>query len=168
MAGKEPIVDFAEFDLDHPVAGIEAIRRFNPQRFEMEQLTAIVVEDVDHAVCVGYKDVTDHEFWVRGHLPGMPLMPGIVMCEAAGQLASYFTQRYDMLGAEMVGFGGMEDVRFRDPVRPGDRLVIVCRRVKLRRGAVVVCDFQGWVRQTLWSKAASKASRCRRTSSAGP
>ena len=37
------------------------------------------------------------------------------MCEAAAQVCSYVSQRYDLLGAEMVGFGGMEDVRFRGP-----------------------------------------------------
>jgi 3-hydroxyacyl-[acyl-carrier-protein] dehydratase len=149
VPAKEPIVDFAAFDPDHIVADIEEIRRFNPQRFEMEQLTGILLEDMERHICVGFKEVTDHEFWVRGHMPGLPLMPGVVMCEAAAQLASYITQKCDLLGAEMVGFGGMENVRFRDPVRPGDRLIIMARKTKLRRGAVVVCEFQGWVHQTL-------------------
>jgi 3-hydroxyacyl-[acyl-carrier-protein] dehydratase len=149
VATKEPIVDFSEIDFGKIVAGIEDIRRYNPQRFEMEQLSGIVLEDVERNICVGFKDVSHDEFWVRGHMPGMPLMPGVLMCEAAAQLASYFSQKYDMLGVEVVGFGGLEGVRFRDPVRPGDRLVIMCKKVKLRRGAVVVCEFQGWVEQTL-------------------
>lgn len=150
MPTRDPLVDFSEIDFDHIVAGIEDIRRYNPQRFEMEHLTGIVLEDAERDICVGFKDVTHDEFWVRGHMPGMPLMPGVLMCEAAAQLASYFAQKYDMLGGvEMVGFGGMEQIRFRDPVRPGDRLVIMCKKVKLRRRAVVVCEFQGWVGQTL-------------------
>ena len=149
MPAKDPLVDFSEIDFDNPVGGIEEIRRYNPQRHEMEQLTGIVMEDVSRDICVGYKDVTHDEFWVRGHMPGLPLMPGVLMCEAAAQLASYFSQKHDLLGVELVGFGGLEDVRFRDPVRPGDRLVIMCHKIKLRRGAVVVCEFQGWVGQTL-------------------
>lgn len=149
MPAKEPIVAFSEFDSGRIVAGIEEIRRYNPQRHEMEQLTGILLEDIERFILVGFKDVTHDEFWVRGHMPGLPLMPGVLMCEAAAQLASYFTHKYDLLGAELVGFGGIEGVRFRDPVRPGDRLVIMCRKVKLRRGAVVVCEFQGWVGETL-------------------
>lgn len=149
MPVKQPIVDFSEINFDRIVAGIEEIRRYNPQRYEMEQLTGIILEDADRDLCVGYKDVTENEFWVRGHMPGIPLMPGVVMCEAAAQLASYFSQKYDLLGCEIVGFGGMEEVRFRDPVYPGSRLVIMCRKIKVRRGAVIVCEFQGWVEQTL-------------------
>ena len=94
----------------------------------MEQLTAIVFDDVERGICVGYKDVSPHEFWVRGHMPGMPLMPGVIMCEAAAQLCSYHVQKHNLLGAEMVGFGGLDDVRFRGTVVPGDRLVIACEQ----------------------------------------
>ena len=45
MPKKPLILDFAEYDLNHVVADIDEIRRYNPQRFEMEQLTAIVFED---------------------------------------------------------------------------------------------------------------------------
>ena len=101
------------------------------------------------ALFVGYKDHGPDEFWTRGHMPGMPLLPGVLMCEAAAQMCSYFTIKYDLLGTNMVGFGGMDEVRFRDPVRPGDRLVIVSEMLKLRRGAMVVSRFQGFVRQSL-------------------
>jgi 3-hydroxyacyl-[acyl-carrier-protein] dehydratase len=144
------LLDPAEIDFNHVVADLEEIRRFNPQRFEMEQLTAIVYENTEQYLCAGYKDVTDKEFWVRGHMPGMPLMPGVVMCEAAAQLCSYFTMKYDLLGGcKMVGFGGLGDVRFRDPVRVGDRLVVVCQRLKVRRNAIIVCRFEAFVRGNL-------------------
>ena len=76
-------------------------------------------------------------------MPGMPLMPGVVMLEAAAQLCSYYAQRADLLGTRMIGFGGLEDVRFRDPVFPGDRLVLICQLVKARRGRMLVSRFQG-------------------------
>ena len=149
VAGKDLIIDPAELDLDHHVADINDIRKYNPQRFEMEQLTAIVFEDTDRDICVGYKDISLDEFWVRGHMPGMPLMPGVIMCEAAAQLASYYTQKNDLLGSEMVGFGGLEDVRFRDPVLPGDRLYIMTELIKARRGRMIVCEFQGFVKDRI-------------------
>jgi 3-hydroxyacyl-[acyl-carrier-protein] dehydratase len=149
VAGKEALFDVARLDFSRPVSGIDEIRRYNPQRFEMEQLTAVVYEDLQEHICVGYKDTSRHDFWVRGHMPGMPLMPGVVMLEAAAQICSYFTQKFDLLGVKMVGFGGLDDVRFRDPVLPGDRLILMCQLVKVRRGRLIVSRFQGWVEDAL-------------------
>ncbi len=149
MGAKEFIVDPSTLDLSKITADINEIRKYNAQRFEMEQLTAIVLEDPENKICVGYKDITDQEFWVRGHMPGMPLMPGVVMLESVAQLCSYCATKYDLLGAEMVGFGGLEDVRFRDPVIPGDRLVVMCQQIRVRRGRMIVSLFQGFVRNNL-------------------
>jgi 3-hydroxyacyl-[acyl-carrier-protein] dehydratase len=150
VPGKDLLLDLSTIDLNHVVADIETIRRYNPQRFEMEQLTAVIYEDPIERVCVGYKDVTDREFWCRGHFPALALMPGVIMCEAAAQMCSYFTQRYDLLGgAKMVGFGGMEAVRFRDTVRPGSRLYVICKQLRVRKGAIIVCDFQGVVNNSV-------------------
>ncbi len=149
MPAKDLIFDFSEFDLNHVIAGVEEIRRHNPQRHEMEQLTAIVHFDGTKHASVGYKDVTGDEFWVRGHMPGMPLMPGVIMCEAAAQLASYHVTRAGLFGDHTLGFGGLDDVHFRGVVRPGDRLVIAVQLTKLRKNAMVVCRFQCFVRQNL-------------------
>ena len=66
------------------------IHRYNPQRFEMEQFTAIVFEDPAPSFASAIRISARDEFWARGHMPGMPLMPGVIMCEAAAQLSSYF------------------------------------------------------------------------------
>jgi 3-hydroxyacyl-[acyl-carrier-protein] dehydratase len=79
----------------------------------------------------------------------MPLMPGVMMCEAAAQLSSYYTHRYNLLDAKVIGFGGLEEVRFREPVVPGDRLVIAVERVRVRPRAMIVCRFQGIVRDRI-------------------
>jgi 3-hydroxyacyl-[acyl-carrier-protein] dehydratase len=146
---KPLIVDLSEFDFDHVVADIHEIRKHNMQRFEMEQLTAIVYENIERNLCVGYKDVRPDEFWVRGHMPGMPLMPGVVMLEAAAQMCSYFAQKFHLLQTKVLGFGGLEDVRFREPVFPGDRLILICQLVKVRPGRMLVSQFQGVVRSKL-------------------
>jgi len=120
-----PIVDPATIDFSQTAYDIEAVRAINKQRFEMEQLTAVVSMDLEQRIIVAYKDVTDDEFWVRGHIPGRPLMPGVVMCEVAAQMASFLLYHLLEKKPEFIGFGGMDTVRFRGQVAPGDRFVIV-------------------------------------------
>ncbi len=144
----EPLYDPVRVDLNRVIADQEAIRKSNPQRFEMEQLTAIVWADPEQHLIVGYKDVRADEFWCRGHLPGYPLFPGILMCEAAAQLCSYYIVNYSELSGEFLGFGGMENVRFRAPVHPGDRLVLVCKCTKLHRRQTLF-TVQGFVGSTM-------------------
>src|SRR5207302_5280185 len=125
------LIDPSQLDFGRVVADREAIRRANPQRFEMEQLTAIILLDRDQHLIAGYKDVADDEFWVRGHMPGHPLLPGVLICEAGAQICSYYCHTLANLEGDFIGFGGMENVHFRRPVRPGDRLVLVAKAEKL-------------------------------------
>ena len=140
--------DPSGLDFNRVVADREAIRRVNPQRFEMEQLNAIVHLDRERHLVVGYKDVADDEFWVRGHMPGYPLMPGVLMCEAAAQLCSYYVVTIGLLQGDFVGFGGLENVKFRGVVRPGDRLVLVGKGVRLHRRQTIF-NVQGLVGPTM-------------------
>jgi 3-hydroxyacyl-[acyl-carrier-protein] dehydratase len=149
VAKTKLIIDPSLYDVINPLADIDAIRALNPQRFEMEQLTAILYEDLDRNACAALKRITDDEFWVRGHMPGMPLMPGVMMLEAVAQLSSYFTLKHDLLGSKIIGFGGVDGVRFRGPVRPGDDLILMVELIKVRRGRMIVAAFQGVVDNTL-------------------
>jgi 3-hydroxyacyl-[acyl-carrier-protein] dehydratase len=149
VGAKDLILDFSEYDLNHVIADVDEIRRLNQQRFEMEQLTAVCFEDFDRKIAVGYKDHGHDAFWARGHMPGMPLLPGVLICEAAAQLCSYQSRKYKLLGDTVLGFGGMDEVRFRNVVLPGSRLVIVAQLTKLRPNALVVCRFQAFVNQSI-------------------
>ena len=135
-----------ELDFTEPIFTLDEIRAVNPQRHEMEQLTAIVHMDTENHGVVGYKDVTADEFWVRGHMPDFPLMPGVILCEAAAQLAGFYARKTDLLGAgDFLGFGGMNAVRFRGPVYVGDRLVLMAKVTKVRPRRMAEFDFQGFV-----------------------
>jgi 3-hydroxyacyl-[acyl-carrier-protein] dehydratase len=61
-------------------------------------------------------------------------------------MCSYFCHKHNLLGDVVVGFGGLEDVRFRDPVYPGDRLFLLCEMIKVRMGRMIISKFQGVVR----------------------
>jgi len=131
-------------DLSRVIADQEAIRQVNPQRFEMEQLTAIVLLDPERHLIAGYKDVRADEFWVRGHMPGFPLLPGVLMCEAAAQLCAYYVATQGLMQGDFIGFGGMENVRFRGMVRPDDRLVLIAKATRLNRRQTIF-NVQGLV-----------------------
>jgi 3-hydroxyacyl-[acyl-carrier-protein] dehydratase len=138
------LIDPSTIDTSRVLANREGIRQANPQRFEMEQLTAVVLLDPGRHLIIGYKDVCADEFWIRGHVPGYPLMPGVLICEAAAQLSSYYCYESKIVQDGFLGFGGMEDVRFRGPVRPGDRLVLVSKALKVNRRQTVF-ETQGFV-----------------------
>src|SRR5690349_5215021 len=141
------LFDLSGIDLNHLAYDQEAIRKINPQRGAMEHLNGIVHMDIERNEIIGYKDVRDDEFWVPGHIPGRPLLPGVIMIEAAAQLASFFS--HYVCGWEgFIGFGGVEDVKFRSMVMPGSRLYILGERSWIRHGRIC-CNTQGLVNGNL-------------------
>jgi len=141
------LYDISGIDLSRMVCDQEEIRRFNPQRGDMEQLNGIVYAAPEQKQIIGYKDVRLDEFWVDGHIPGRPLLPGVLMIEAGAQLASFFNKRfYDWKG--FIGFSGLDDVRFRTQVEPPCRLYIVGLKT-WERHHLVNCKVQGLVNGTI-------------------
>jgi 3-hydroxyacyl-[acyl-carrier-protein] dehydratase len=126
------LFDLTQIDLAaKPIFDKEAISRVNPQRFEMQQLDGILWYDRGKMLVLGYKDVTDSEFWVRGHIPGRPLMPGVIMIESAAQLLSFFVN--EILGEHtFIGFASIDSTRFRATVQPGQRLLLLGKITKFR------------------------------------
>jgi 3-hydroxyacyl-[acyl-carrier-protein] dehydratase len=144
MPVPAPHYDPAKIDFSEQVADLEAIRKLLPQRPPFEMLTAVVKILQEEKLIIGYKDVTMNEFWVPGHMPGNPLMPGVLMCEAAAQLASYYSLASDLHRGLLMGLGGIEHTRFRRAVRPGDRLVLIAKTLKIRR-RITFFNVQGFV-----------------------
>ena len=88
----------------------------------------------------GYKNVTMNEDMFNGHFPNQPIMPGVLIIEAAAQLSgilAFETQGTRPSDGENYLFGGVEKARFKRPVVPGDRLdlksVIIAQRSKMMK-----------------------------------
>ncbi len=131
---EAPPFDVAGVDLSARVADLEGIRAVNPHRHEFELLTAVVLLDPVRHLVVGFKDLGPDEFWTRGHFPGGPIMPGVLMCEAAAQLGNFYTISQKVVGpGVLMGLGGIDEARFYRPVRPGERLVIAAEGLRVHR-----------------------------------
>jgi 3-hydroxyacyl-[acyl-carrier-protein] dehydratase len=142
----EPLFDYKKFNYDKPLYDINEIRRINAQRHEMEQLSGVVWVDKDAQGIIGFKDVAEDEFWCKGHMPGFPLMPGVLLCEAAAQLCAFFVRKFNLLNAgDFMGFGGMDGIRFRQAVFPPKRVIFLAKATRIRPRVVAQFDFQAFV-----------------------
>ena len=139
--------DLEQIDFASPIAGVEEIEAVNPQRGAMRHLDAVVQFDMEAGVGIGYKDVREDEFWVPGHILGRPLLPGVIMIEAAAQFSAYL-MKLKRPEAGFVGFVGCDNVKFRGQVTPPNRLVLIARekQFKPRR---MICEVQGVVDDNL-------------------
>lgn len=127
----KPLIDLAGLDLAKVIADRDAIYRVNPHRYEFQQLDGIYVCDHKEGIIAGYRDVRDDEFWVRGHIPGRPIFPGVLMMESAAQLVSYFVMTLTP-DKGFLGFGGVDEVKFRGAVVPGMKLIMLGKMVEMR------------------------------------
>lgn len=144
MAAPEPILDPTAVDFTKVYADQDAVRKHIPQRFEMEMLNGVVLLEPDKHLIVGYKDVRADEFWTRGHFPGKPMLPGVLMLEAAAQLVSFYVTAVKVNEGQLLALGGIEESRFRRAVVPGDRLVLLGKGSRVRT-RMTVFAVQGYV-----------------------
>jgi len=141
--GPEPFVDVSSIDLGSMMLSREALMERLPHRGLMLFLDGVIWHDPEFRRGVALKRVQDDDFWVEGHFPGRPMMPGVVMVEAGAQLASFLTQaRRD--DNRLVAFVRIENAVFRGQVTPGDDLLLHAREVKFNPRRFV-SDVQGWV-----------------------
>ena len=147
---SSPIVDFSEFSFDKVIAGQEEVFEMNPHRHELAFLNGVLF--MDESRCVGFHDVPEEPFWARGHFPGHPMMPGVLVSEVAAQLTSFLANKLGIRGDAIIGLAGLQNVRYRAPVKPGDRLLVMVKTVKSRMGAMIVTDYQAYVGDTLASE----------------
>jgi 3-hydroxyacyl-[acyl-carrier-protein] dehydratase len=132
MPAAAPILEPDAIDLHRVLVDRAGIREWVPQRHEFEMLDGILHYDEAAQVAVAFKQLGRDEFWVRGHVPGRPLFPGVLMIESAAQLCCFLFCRMHREKKRFFAFGGVEGVRFRGTVEPGARIVLMARGEKIR------------------------------------
>ena len=140
----QPLIDLATLDVNKVLVDRDGIYDVNPHRFEFQLLDGILMLDRERNIIAGYSRIRPDAFWVRGHIPGRPLMPGVLMIESAAQLVSYYEMSVRKEEGAFLGFGGVDGVKFRGMVQPGDTLILVGKMVD-SRARRSIGDTQGFV-----------------------
>lgn len=111
---------------------IEEIQKLLPHRYPF-LLVDRIIDYVPGERAVGIKNVSINEPFFQGHFPQRPLMPGVLIVEAMAQVGGIvLTQLPDLEGGLFV-FAGIDEVRFRRPVVPGDQLVMTAELLSVKR-----------------------------------
>ena len=115
-----------------PVFTIEQIQQLLPHRYPFA-LVDRIIEYVPGKKAVGIKNVTFNEPHFQGHFPGRPIMPGVLIVEAMAQVGGVVLSQLPDVEQGLFMFAGIDKVRFRRPVVPGDRLVMTVELLCVKR-----------------------------------
>ena len=92
-----------------------------------------VIEYEPGKSALAIKNVTLNEPQFQGHFPGRPLMPGVLIVEAMAQVGGIIVTQMSNLPEGLFVFAGIDGVRFRRPVVPGDQIIITCDLLSIKR-----------------------------------
>ena len=122
------------------VYDIEAIFKMLPHRYPFLMIDRVIDYTPDEKI-TALKNVTMNEPFFQGHFPQKPIMPGVMIVEAMAQAGGLLVQASllpEKWGQELYYFMGMDQVRFRQQVVPGDQLILKVHILKKRARAIKI------------------------------
>lgn len=112
---------------------LEEVQQLLPHRYPFA-LVDRIIDYVPSEKAVGIKNVTFNEPHFQGHFPGRPLMPGVLIVEAMAQVGGVVLSQMPGIDGKLCVFAGIDKVKFRKPVVPGDQLIITTELLTLKAG----------------------------------
>ena len=137
------LMDLTKVDLDKVCLNQKQIYEHLPHRHEFMLLGGVCHVDIKAHQIIAFRDIKPDDWWFRGHVPGRPLLPGVLMLEMAAQTSALLTKLAGGFDA-FIAFGGVDDCKFREAVKAPSRLYLLCvgEDIRPRR---IVSETQGVV-----------------------
>lgn len=110
------------------VMGVKEILKILPHRYPFLLVDKILSYDLDSGVVVGQKNATMNEAFFQGHFPEAPIMPGVLILEALAQVGGVLVHLKGHSNKIAVLLN-VNHAKFRNPVRPGDTLILKCEGI---------------------------------------
>lgn len=143
----EPIINLSTINTSNTHMDRAEIARYLPHRGAIAMLDALVYRSDDGNEGAAIANIPQEPWWANGHIPGHPLMPGVLQIEAAAQLSSLLF--YQRVNSDIfAGFTRINDVTFRGMVTPGDQLLLLCVGIKFSPKRFVT-KVQGFVKDEI-------------------
>ncbi|PSB03738.1 3-hydroxyacyl-ACP dehydratase FabZ [Merismopedia glauca] len=114
------------------VLNVEDIQKLLPHRYPFA-LVDRIIDYIPGEKAVGLKNVTFNEPHFQGHFPGRPMMPGVLIVEAMAQVGGIVLIQLPDIDGNLFVFAGIDKVRFRRPVIPGDQLILTAELLCVKR-----------------------------------
>ena len=115
---------------------VSEIRKYLPHRYPFLLVDRVLELNLPDSI-VAVKNVTINEPFFNGHFPELPVMPGVLVLEAMAQAAGilgFKSQNKTPADGSIYYFVGVDDLRFKRPVVPGDQLILKAKYISDRRG----------------------------------
>ncbi|XOF33377.1 MAG: 3-hydroxyacyl-ACP dehydratase FabZ [Candidatus Electrothrix sp. YB6] len=136
---------------------IRGILELLPHRYPFILLDRVLECEREKSI-IGLKNVSMGEPFFQGHFPGEPVMPGVLILEGlaqTGAVLAYLSNKE--LDGKLVYFAGMDKVRFRQVVRPGDQLIYKVEMVR-RKTKLIKVESRAYVNDVLVTEAEQLAT----------
>lgn len=91
------------------------------------------IEKADKDEIIGYKRFSDDEFFFKGHFPGYPIVPGVILIESLAQCGGAGVNEMGILGDSLIVLAAVEKAKFRKQVKPGDEIKMVIKNKRISK-----------------------------------
>lgn len=128
----------------------EEIKKVIPQREPFLMIDEIE-EYVPGEYCIAYKNISNDEYYLQGHFPEKPIMPGVLIVEALAQAGAFAVLSEEENKGKNVLFAGIKNMKFKQIVFPGDKLKLEVKIIK-RKGTIGIGEALATVNEKIVAK----------------